>query len=134
MIDNLAVALSATTKKWTEDFTYIPMWGYLTGLNIGGTAPTQNPDISLTRAIARIDVSVGEAGNGGDAVRSKFELNRVYLYNYSRAGSLAPATSATGGNVDGYEATQGHADPNPPTETKAFAPHRPSLNDLKVKG
>jgi hypothetical protein len=134
VIDNLAMVLATETNKWTDAFTYIPMWGYLTDLDIAETSTVQVPDIPLTRSIARVDVSVGEAGGTGDAVRGKFEIKHVYLYNYNRAGSLAPATSTAGDNVDGYNGAQWNSAPNPPYEKKAFAPHLPSLVNLKVNG
>ncbi|MDR2414964.1 MAG: leucine-rich repeat protein, partial [Odoribacteraceae bacterium] len=122
ILDALVQELTVTTNKWTDDFPLIPAWGYVTDLDV--SAGVTVPVISLTRAIARVDVSVIDDA----AVRDRFELTRVYLYNYSRAGTLAPATAVSPNAIDGYDKTQWDGD-------KAIAPHLPSIiPPLKVQG
>ena len=77
----------------------IPMWGYKNGLVINETTPSPAATIDLTRAIARVDVSL-------DGAVDNFKLKNVYLYNRYSAGSVAPAASSASGNVDGYDGTQ----------------------------
>ena len=109
VLDHLAMELADKTHKWTADFSAIPMWGYKDDLVVSNT-PGAAPEIYLTRAIARVDVSVGAAGTAGEVIRAKFELRHVYLYNYSRAGSIAPKVAGTGYNT--------------------ATPHLPALADL----
>ncbi|MDR1414988.1 MAG: FimB/Mfa2 family fimbrial subunit, partial [Odoribacteraceae bacterium] len=67
-------------NQWPATFDRIPMWGYSNGFVVGSSSPT----ISLTRMIAKVDITVG------DAVVD-FWLANVRLYNYSTAGHVAPA-------------------------------------------
>ncbi|MDR0544029.1 MAG: leucine-rich repeat protein [Odoribacteraceae bacterium] len=120
VINALAKEMEDPPRKWTEEFNYIPMWGYVDGLDVTDTPPADPPKISLTRMIARVDVFVGT--DKEPAVRDKFELTRVYLYNYSRAGSIAPLVDGTGYSVAQWK------------DGKAAAPHLPGLTNLKVTG
>ncbi|MDR2414718.1 MAG: FimB/Mfa2 family fimbrial subunit, partial [Odoribacteraceae bacterium] len=103
----------------------IPMWGYRDALVISETNASPIANIALTRAVARVDVSLGDAIDN-------FELKRVYLYNYSNAGSISPAASAAADNVDGYDAGQWQEDPLT-HEKKAIAPNIP-VSATKVEG
>ncbi|MDR2413694.1 MAG: FimB/Mfa2 family fimbrial subunit, partial [Odoribacteraceae bacterium] len=125
VLDALSVGLTTNTTKWDYDHETIPMWGYDDDLDIDDSTPAPPAivkTISLTRALARVDVSVGDAGTDGDLARAAFELTSVYLYNYSRAGQLAPAVDGAG-----YSSAQWYGN-------EAIAPHLPSLPDLKVEG
>jgi hypothetical protein len=137
-LDSLAQVVqpyAGPNEKWTDKFSYIPMWGYYkdgasTTLTINEGATTLQP-INLTRAIARVDVSVALAAQGD------FSLESVYLYNYSRAGSLAPAVyhdPGPGTNVDGYDGNQWNILSIPaPEGLKAVAPHLPAYA-VKIEG
>jgi hypothetical protein len=78
--------------KWTS--TRLPMWGYKTGLAIGDATGTVS-GIDMVRAVARVDVKLAAGINN-------FTLEEARLYNYSRAGTLAPLVSG-----DGYAAWSG---------------------------
>jgi hypothetical protein len=125
VIDGIALSLSSGAKMGTTNF---PMWGYrVAALTITESGSSDiSPEIKLTRAVARIDVSVDE-----NKV-SNFTLQSAYLYNYNEKGCIAPAVSTTGGNLDGYDGDQWQEDPLDNNEKKAFAPHLPSsVNPVK---
>jgi hypothetical protein len=79
----------------------LPMWGYEDdvviddAITVGGN-PVTALAIDLTRAVARVDVSLSTLA------QSNFELTSVHLYNRQDKGSVAPAA------VDGagYNTTQ----------------------------
>jgi hypothetical protein len=122
--DTRDVVLAAITKsiapvsahQWPATFDRIPMWGYSDGFVVGASSPT----ISLTRMIAKVDITVG-----GAVV--DFWLANVRLYNYSTAGNIAPAalppTAPAGNRYDGYDITQWNSIP---AGIKAYAPHLPT--------
>jgi hypothetical protein len=139
-LEQVVQPFGGPNKKWTEMFNRIPMWGYYkdgasTTLTINEGVTTLQP-INLTRAIARVDVSVKDVPPPDPSPRDKFSLESVYLYNYSRAGSLAPKVfDGSGTDVDGYDGNQWKNLTIPaPAGIKAAAPHLPSHTDLKVKG
>ena len=99
--------------------TNFPMWGYRDGLSISETSSNPVATVALTRAVARVDVSLG-------ALVDNFELKHVYLYNYNDSGSVAPAASTATGNVDGYDCDQWQPDADPPCEKKSVAPNIPA--------
>jgi hypothetical protein len=105
-----------TSHQWPATFDRIPMWGYSDGFVVGTSSPT----INLTRMVAKVDITVG-----GAVV--DFWLANVRLYNYSIAGSIAPAalppTAPAGDRYDGYDITQWS---NIPAGIKAYAPHLPT--------
>jgi hypothetical protein len=121
LLDGLVQQLSATNKKWTEDgFNGIPMWGYHNGFNVEATTP---PTIQLTRALARVNVSVREnEKDEEDGPRDVFEMTGVFLYNYSTAGSLTPGAGAIGVNGGYLEARWKDS------EGKALAPNVPGAS------
>jgi hypothetical protein len=114
VLDNLVQEMANPANKWTDEFETkgIPMWGYHDGLTITLDVTPSVPTIALTRVIARIDLQVGEDAD------DVFSLASAHLYNYNRAGSLAPAVSGTG-----YDASQWDG-------SKATAPHLPVLSSL----
>ncbi|MDR1415629.1 MAG: hypothetical protein LBI96_07450, partial [Odoribacteraceae bacterium] len=114
VLDNLVQELANPANKWTDEFETngIPLWGYHDGLTIALDVVPTVPVIALTRSVARIDLQVGEDAD------DVFSLASAYLYNYNRAGSLAPAVSGSG-----YDALQWDG-------TKATAPHLPALTSL----
>jgi hypothetical protein len=131
ILDALVQQLTGTANKWTEEnFRGIPMWGYC-DLAINATTSTPAANLDLTRAIARVDVSVKDDEKDDedpDALWNKFSLASVRLYNYSRAGSLAPKA----GEITvkgGYLASQWNG-------SEAIAPNLPiaTVEDLKVLG
>ncbi|MDR1273786.1 MAG: FimB/Mfa2 family fimbrial subunit, partial [Odoribacteraceae bacterium] len=139
-LEQVVQPAGAPYKKWTEAFNRIPMWGYYkdgtnTTLTINEGVTTLQP-INLTRAIARVDISVKDVMEGVNHVLwNKFSLESVHLYNYSRAGKLAPKVSTGSGNTDGYDGNQWKNLTIPaPEGIKAAAPHLPAHTDLKVKG
>jgi hypothetical protein len=94
------------------------MWGY----DAVPRTIVENTNLSLisvplTRAIARVDVSVKTG--------VLFDLKSVYLYNYNRAGTLTPEVD--NGSASGYNTAQW-------SNGKATAPHLPSLSPLRVQG
>ncbi|MDR0421449.1 MAG: FimB/Mfa2 family fimbrial subunit [Proteiniphilum sp.] len=74
--------------KWianSADAAYklIPMWGNIGNISISGDREiTEAENISLTRMLARVDVSVSA---------ENFKLSSIRVYNYNTEGSLAPA-------------------------------------------
>jgi hypothetical protein len=114
VLDNLVQELANPTNKWTDEFETngIPMWGYHDGLTIALDVVPSVPVIALTRSVARIDLQVGEDAD------DVFSLASVYLYNYNRAGSIAPAVTGSG-----YDVSQWNGN-------KAIAPHLPALTSL----
>ncbi|MDR2414359.1 MAG: FimB/Mfa2 family fimbrial subunit, partial [Odoribacteraceae bacterium] len=112
------IAFSTTGAMATTGF---PMWGYLPSVEINENSDKINDLIQLTRAVARVDVSVLDdiSAVSGTNIRDKFALTAVYLYNYNRAGSIAPLVASSGG----YQAAQWDG-------SKAIAPHIPDLADL----
>ncbi|MDR1414176.1 MAG: FimB/Mfa2 family fimbrial subunit [Odoribacteraceae bacterium] len=114
--DTRETVLAAITKsiapvshQWPTTFDRLPMWGYSNNFTVGTSAPT----ISLTRMIAKIDVIVGAAVNN-------FWIESARLYNYTTAGTIAPAVKTTAPNHEGYDPTQWN---NVPDGLKARAPH-----------
>jgi hypothetical protein len=73
VLDGIAQQLANTGHKWTEEFRYIPMWGY-GDIVIDVDTPTPATRLSLTRAIARVDLSVSSAA------RANFSMTGAYLY------------------------------------------------------
>ncbi|MDR1415632.1 MAG: hypothetical protein LBI96_07465, partial [Odoribacteraceae bacterium] len=61
----------------------VPMWG-ICSFEMDDLKSGTLPEISLTRAAARVDVRVGYYMQG------KLSLESVHLYRYNRAGSVAP--------------------------------------------
>ncbi|MDR0543810.1 MAG: leucine-rich repeat protein [Odoribacteraceae bacterium] len=124
VIDGIVLSLSSGAKMGATNF---PMWGYrVAGLTITESSNSDiSPEIKLTRAVARVDVSVA-------STVSNFALQSAYLYNYNEKGCIAPAVSTTGGNLDGYDGDQWKEDHSDNNEKKAFAPHVPS--SAKVEG
>jgi hypothetical protein len=114
VLDNLVQELASPANKWTDEFetSGIPMWGYHDGLTIALDAIPSVPAIALTRSVARVDLQVGEDAD------DIFSLASAHLYNYNRAGSLAPAVSGTGYNASQWDGS------------KATAPHLPALASL----
>jgi uncharacterized protein (TIGR02145 family) len=125
VLDGLVMQLSNPanpTGKWPGGtFKGIPMWGYYNGLTIGSIPVT--PTIDLTRAIARVNISLTLPA------RDNFALESARLYNYNRAGSLAPAVyDGTGTDVEGYDGAQWQYFATPlPARYKAIAPNVPEL-------
>ncbi|MDR1415130.1 MAG: FimB/Mfa2 family fimbrial subunit [Odoribacteraceae bacterium] len=89
----------------TEWSALIPMWGYYkyfdavdnawkTTLDVSATTNAVT-GISLTRAVARVDVEVIAPAS------DHFDMEKIYLYNRNRAGALAPPAGAATVN-DGY--------------------------------
>jgi hypothetical protein len=72
----------------------IPMWGQKTGVKIPehftGANTTLNSAISLTRMVARVDVSLGAALVSAN----KFKMEQVRVYRPSDKGSLVPNLAA----------------------------------------
>ncbi|MDR1274557.1 MAG: hypothetical protein LBK12_08405 [Odoribacteraceae bacterium] len=124
ILGGLVQQLTATGNKWTdESFPGIPMWGYRDNLAINASTLNPAASIDLTRAIARVDVSVKDDAT----LRDKFYLSSARLYNYNRAGSLSPAAyTGAGSNVGGYNGAQWNG-------SKAIAPNLPGLTPLKVE-
>ncbi|MDR0544676.1 MAG: FimB/Mfa2 family fimbrial subunit, partial [Odoribacteraceae bacterium] len=79
LLNGLASAVAGT--KLANPF---PMWGeYASNLTITETSTPGTLGVDLTRAVARIDVSLdGDVAN--------FALDSVLLYNYRDAGHVAP--------------------------------------------
>ncbi|MDR2413436.1 MAG: FimB/Mfa2 family fimbrial subunit, partial [Odoribacteraceae bacterium] len=71
--------------------TNFPMWGYVNPVTIDGSSSVITPDVQLTRAVARVDVSVT---NGVD-----FVLTSARLYNYHDRGHVAPEATASNYNT-----------------------------------
>ncbi|MDR0544101.1 MAG: FimB/Mfa2 family fimbrial subunit, partial [Odoribacteraceae bacterium] len=81
LLNGLASTAAAASKKLAYPF---PMWGeYASDLTITETSTPGTLGVDLTRAVARIDVSLD-----GDVVN--FALDSVLLYNYRDAGHVAP--------------------------------------------
>jgi hypothetical protein len=114
VLDNLVQELVNPANKWTDEFESngISMWGYHDGLTIALDVTPSVPVIALTRSVARVDLQVGEDAD------DIFSLASAHLYNYNRAGSLAPAVSGTGYNASQWDGS------------KATAPHLPALASL----
>ncbi|MDR1414425.1 MAG: DUF4906 domain-containing protein, partial [Odoribacteraceae bacterium] len=113
VLASITQTLSGSVSGWTGTLgtSGIPMWGYYNNLMVNEGSSNPAATISLTRMIAKIDITV-------EAPVTNFTLANVRLYNYSGKGSIAPAASGSG-----YEATQWNG-------TKAIAPHLPT--DAKV--
>ncbi|MDR1273123.1 MAG: BACON domain-containing protein, partial [Odoribacteraceae bacterium] len=115
ILDGLVMTLPAGTK-WS-DAKEIPMWGYYKSAGGSMTLPVNDHTsniadaISLTRAMARVDLSMTAVA------KLNFSLASAHLYNYSTAGSLAPLADAITTN-DGYNTTQWE-------NGKAVLPHVP---------
>jgi uncharacterized protein (TIGR02145 family) len=124
-----SLVLQTGSDEWETDG--IPMWGYHDGLVINDTPPSI-PVISLTRAIARVNVSVSGETVKGKIATDYFYMTGIYLYNYSRAGSIAPTATPAGYATGEWDAT----------ELKAKAPNLPDplaqltdkITKLKVLG
>jgi hypothetical protein len=122
VLNTLAEQSGSTGDKWKTGG--IPMWGYCNGFEVDEAPVT--PTVQLTRAIARVNISIPD-----EAVQDVFEMDSAFLYNYSRAGSVAPVAVP-----GGYDAGQWKA-----ADLVALAPNLPGLSllvdqitPLKVKG
>ncbi|MDR1273572.1 MAG: FimB/Mfa2 family fimbrial subunit [Odoribacteraceae bacterium] len=121
VLERLVLQLDDKTAKWPEGtFKGIPMWGYYDNLEIKPTTPSPAASINLMRAVARVNVSVVDDDDLDEYdVTGVFELASVRLYNYSRAGSIAPAAV----NGAGYDAAQWNG-------SRAILPNLPALSLL----
>jgi hypothetical protein len=100
VLDGIAQQLTNPASTYAEEFDRIPMWGYGSAdLVVANNTPTPATDVALTRAIVRVDLSVKTS------VQSKFSMTSAYLYNYNRAGSIAPAVSGAGYHLGQWDAT-----------------------------
>ncbi|MDR1274590.1 MAG: FimB/Mfa2 family fimbrial subunit [Odoribacteraceae bacterium] len=97
----------STGQEWTENnFHGIPMWGYKNGVVIDPESSSSAPvaNVTLTRAVARVNITLYEAEDEEEEdAADVFEMTHVYLYNYSRAGSVAPTAVALPAGYDGDE-------------------------------
>ena len=81
-----SITATVTGKINTTGF---PMWGYHDDLLVDASSPSPAATIALTRAVARVDVSVKSDVSG-------FMLDSVLLYNYYTTGHVAPEAVASG--------------------------------------
>jgi hypothetical protein len=87
-----ATVLNSIVHAAIPGKTNFPMWGELTApVTISETSASITPDIQLTRAVARVDVSLA-----GTIAPATFVLDSVLLYNYNKAGHVAPEVDASG--------------------------------------
>ncbi|MDR1414588.1 MAG: FimB/Mfa2 family fimbrial subunit, partial [Odoribacteraceae bacterium] len=107
----------------------VPMWGELDRTTGNGRVEEWSV-IFLTRAVARVDVRVNYLK------QQHFLLESVHVYNYNRAGTIAPEV---GGRTNGYNPAQwrkGEGATLQPTELAAWnggeatEPHLPDLAAL----
>ena len=92
LLDGLARTVTAGTKLAPP----FMMWGYYTAdLVITESSPSTPLSVDLTRAVARVDVSVDKTN------ASNFVLTSARLYNYSVSGYIAPGVDGAG-----YDALQ----------------------------
>jgi hypothetical protein len=122
ILDNIVIELGSKTP-WPET-RRIPMWGYYKGtLSVSEGTTTIADPIPLTRAIARVDVSVADAPVAG----GKFYMTDVYLCNYNIKGSVAPKVDNGTGNADGYDGDQWNEVSTPlPAKMMAVGPNVPT--------
>ena len=86
LLNGLARSVAAGTKLAYP----FPMWGeHAAELVITATSPPSSLDVTLTRAVARVDVSL-------DTDVLNFTLDSVILYNYRDAGHVAPEVITAG--------------------------------------
>ncbi|MDR1273708.1 MAG: hypothetical protein LBK12_04085 [Odoribacteraceae bacterium] len=120
LLESLVMTIGTNTP-WGNAKVF-PMWGYYrkgtsTTLTVDENTATIADAINLTRAVVRVDISVGV--DEDDPVRDVFSLESARLYNRNRAGSIAPAASTALGNADGYDPSQWNGskaiEPNVPT-------------------
>jgi uncharacterized protein (TIGR02145 family) len=117
VLNGLVLQLADKTSTWPEGtYAGIPMWGYHDGLAIGPDAAAPTANVMLTRSLARVNVTVSD----DKGARDVFELDSVLLYNYSRAGRLAPLAVTGGGYGSAWDVSQ----------TKAVAASLPGLSLL----
>ncbi|MDR2413410.1 MAG: FimB/Mfa2 family fimbrial subunit, partial [Odoribacteraceae bacterium] len=88
VLNGLESTLPADNKIENTNF---PMWGHLASATITESTSSISSTIDLTRAVARVDVSVT---NGVD-----FELTSARLYNYYNKGHVAPEATASNYNT-----------------------------------
>jgi uncharacterized protein (TIGR02145 family) len=126
LLESLVTTLAAGSK-WDESQPF-PMWGYYkdevaasTTLTVDENTASITDAIALTRAIARVDISMTETA------RDNLSLESARLYNYNRAGSIAPAVyTGSGSGLDGYDGEQWQYITGPPPGFKAMKPHVPA--------
>jgi hypothetical protein len=92
LLDDLVMA-PGEGERWEENA--LPMWGYRDNLSITPATTAVPGEIVLARAVARVNIRV--------TATVPFTLARAFLYNYNRAGTLAPRVVAGG---TGYDASQ----------------------------
>jgi hypothetical protein len=92
-----------------------PMWGYAAAnLVITESSPAPFLSINLTRAVARVDVSVDKSKV------VNFALTSARLYNYSVSGYIAPEVDGSGYNAVQWDGTKAIATRDPfPASIKA---------------
>ncbi|MDR0543865.1 MAG: FimB/Mfa2 family fimbrial subunit, partial [Odoribacteraceae bacterium] len=95
LLNGLASTATVAGAKLAYPF---PMWGeYASDLTITETSTPGTLGVDLTRAVARIDVSL-------DIDVVNFTLDSVLLYNYRNAGHVAPEATSTGYKTTCYPA------------------------------
>jgi hypothetical protein len=109
LLESITHILSGSVSEWTSALgtNGIPMWGYENDLAVNESSSNPAATISLTRMVAKIDITVDE-----DV--TNFKLASVSLYNYSGRGTIAPAASTW--STSGYDPAQWNG-------VKAIAPH-----------
>ncbi|MDR1273096.1 MAG: DUF4906 domain-containing protein [Odoribacteraceae bacterium] len=119
VLESIVMTL-APLAGWS-DAKVFPMWGYYkksaggaTTLNVDEYTSTIDDAINLTRAVARVDISMSAAAE------LVFSLESARLYNRSNKGSIAPLAGPIAAN-DGYIVAQWSGG-------KAAGPHVPAAS------
>lgn len=107
------------SKPGSNGYISIPMWGEISNITVNSSLSGDN-SVSLVRMIAKIDVSLGTAG------QSKFKLKSVRLYNFNNKGQVAP-------NDADWDLGQGVAI-TPSVPSTANKPSNPAQNPLVYDG
>lgn len=108
----------------STDFTPFPMWGETTPLQIKNETKTIS-GINLLRAIARVDIVLGEEA------QKNFKLTDVYIYNTKTRGYVVPSPE----NIDATgKATKAQVPPATPTlPHNDYDPVKPNDKALKYE-
>ncbi len=90
-----------TGSSGSDNFTVFPMWGQTENyveINSNVSSTPTIGDVSLYRALARIDIGVDINGTGDPALGfgSIFKINNIYFCNISDSGFISPSMNSTG--------------------------------------
>ena len=116
--DFLQELSSINEGKWnTSDNGYwkIPMYGEVSVANNSNIYDNPPSSTSLTRMLAKVDVTNGKHPIGNTPVAGDFRLTAVHVVHYNACGTIAPTWDSTTGEIQSGASVSA---PNTPTNPR----------------